>query len=534
MTAAGYTALSRPMRVGDDSNGNYLDGCIGEVRISTVERSAAWLQTTARNLLCSTASAPPPSCVAPFPASLQIPFLTVGAQQAVAATATDPDCCRVVASDDGTRVTALTSSLSMVFDRTDAGGLTELRNEEEANRTQSRNGDAAKYNVFSTQVNDGAWHFERDAAGQIEVLEATPTRLRLRQLYDYTGAIHLQRTWTVGSMPRLAIDETLVLDSDQTIRGAQGLHARGATSGGATICPSQLITSGFGTYFYCAGQASAANRIFLVTDSHESYSDMLAVALRQFVLRTDAGGSGDLRDLVGGGHSGNLLRASVRANRLGSPHDPGKPTATSTSSIHSSRGSRAAARSGSPTPTTTARPDQLSFNFFGTGWFDAGDLHRLAERLLQRGRGRLPGRLQSRVRPERQHRRQRDHPSPAALQDPPVALVRGPDRDARGHGARQRPRLHGGREAVRARLPLHGPDPVRRLHRARERRPRGRDRVPERSERAKNYTLAFPDASTWFYLGADAEVPRHQRAARDARRGHAPTCNGSTGTARAG
>ena len=112
----------------------------------------------------------------PLPASLRIPFLTLGAQQAVAATATDPDCCRVVASDDGTRVTALTSALSMVFDRTDAGGLTELRNEEEAKRIQSRNGDTARYNVFSTQLNDGAWHFERDAAGQIEVLDVIPAQ----------------------------------------------------------------------------------------------------------------------------------------------------------------------------------------------------------------------------------------------------------------------------------------------------------------------------------------------------------------------
>jgi hypothetical protein len=80
--AGSYTDLALPSRVGDDSNGNYLSGFIGEVRVSTVERSPEWLYTSARNQGCPTASVPPPSCVAPYPASLRIPFLTVGAAQA--------------------------------------------------------------------------------------------------------------------------------------------------------------------------------------------------------------------------------------------------------------------------------------------------------------------------------------------------------------------------------------------------------------------------------------------------------------------
>ena len=504
VTAAGYTALSNPTRVGDDSNGNYLVGMMAQMRISTVERSAAWLQSTARNMLCSTAAAPPPSCVAPLPASLQIPFLTVGAPQAVAATATDPDCCRVVTSDDGTRVTALTSALSMIFDRTDAGGLTELRNEEEANRTQSRNGDAAKYNVFSTQLNDGAWHFERDAAGQIEVLEATPTRLRLRQLYDYTGAIHLQRTWSVSSMPRLAIDETLVLDSDQTIRGAQGLHARGATSGGATICPSQLIPSGFGTYFYCAGQASAANRIFLVTDSHESYSDMLAVAYANSFF-------GPTR--VGAGIYENLWEAGTPETYFARAFEPtGSEVLTTQGSYRNLylfypqlAGLTSGGTQWQPYANDYRTPDQLSFNVFGTGWFDAGDLTVSPNDYYNEAEGayqvdfnpasglsvNIDGNVITRRRPLFKIRQWR------SLVDPTVtlegsALVN--DRDftadvmpfARAFHCTGATQYAGCTQLANGGLA-------------------GATEYLTDPSGARNYTLDFPDATTWFYLGADAK-----------------------------
>ncbi|MGD8894703.1 MAG: hypothetical protein PVJ73_01575, partial [Acidobacteriota bacterium] len=54
-TAGPFThgAITLPSRVGDDSNGSYLDGRIDEIRVSNVERSSQWLQTTARNQACS-------------------------------------------------------------------------------------------------------------------------------------------------------------------------------------------------------------------------------------------------------------------------------------------------------------------------------------------------------------------------------------------------------------------------------------------------------------------------------------------------
>ena len=46
---AQYPALPEYTRVGDDSNGNYHDGLIDEVRISSIARSADWIQTTYNN-----------------------------------------------------------------------------------------------------------------------------------------------------------------------------------------------------------------------------------------------------------------------------------------------------------------------------------------------------------------------------------------------------------------------------------------------------------------------------------------------------
>ena len=199
-----YTDLTNASRVGDDSNGEYVDGRIDEVRLSTVERDAGWIGTTARNQACASSSLPAPACTAPLPYTT--PFLAAGAEASQGASATTGDCCQVAVSTTATTVTLRTSDAQMVWDSTEGGGLAELYTEEEANATTNRRGDSDKYNVFSTQVNDGAWHFERDAAGTLQVLETTPVRTRLRQLYDYTATTHLDRTWSVYSYPRTVID----------------------------------------------------------------------------------------------------------------------------------------------------------------------------------------------------------------------------------------------------------------------------------------------------------------------------------------
>ncbi len=179
------------------------------------------------------------------------------------------DACRTLSTSvAGSTITVDTADVKMVWDAGVAGGgLSEFYGKTEANPGVNRRGDSAKYNVFSTQLNDGStWYFERSGAGSAELLEATATRVRLRQSYDYTAQMHLSRDWSIYAYPRLAIDEDLVLDVDQgTLRGAQGLHPKGVT-----VC-------GGANTFYCAGQSDEPNRIWVATDDAGAYSDMLAI-----------------------------------------------------------------------------------------------------------------------------------------------------------------------------------------------------------------------------------------------------------------
>jgi len=287
LTNAPLAAVLPPSRVGDDSNGNWLNGKVDEVRFSNVARSQQWLQTTARNQACSTTLPGGYNCQAYM--GITTPFLAVGAQQAVAPNNfTTSDCCRVTTGVAGSKTTVTTSGLSMVWDTAFGAGLSEVYTEEEANATINRRGDGGAYNVFSMQVNDNTpiantWHFERSAAGTLQVVEASPARVRLRQTYDYTATLHLDRTWTAGSYPRIAIDETFVVDSTQDIRGAQGLHPKGETTCADTT---------FGNTFYCAGNADGTNRFWLVTDNQATYGDMLAIPHNNtFFVRAGAGGN---------------------------------------------------------------------------------------------------------------------------------------------------------------------------------------------------------------------------------------------------
>jgi hypothetical protein len=45
-----------PRESGDDSNGNYLDGQVDEMRFSNVARSGAWITTTFQNHRCPSQS----------------------------------------------------------------------------------------------------------------------------------------------------------------------------------------------------------------------------------------------------------------------------------------------------------------------------------------------------------------------------------------------------------------------------------------------------------------------------------------------
>ncbi|MGD8894702.1 MAG: DUF2341 domain-containing protein [Acidobacteriota bacterium] len=62
--AAALGSIVLPTRLGDDSNGTYLDGQLDEVRFSNVARSANWIATTYQNHHCPSLSVNPAGCPA--------------------------------------------------------------------------------------------------------------------------------------------------------------------------------------------------------------------------------------------------------------------------------------------------------------------------------------------------------------------------------------------------------------------------------------------------------------------------------------
>ena len=357
---AQYTNLTLPTRVGDDSNGNYIDGRVDEIRISNIARSPSWIDTTARNQACASSSLPWACATIGLP--ITTPFLAPGAQQAVATTFTPSDCCKVATSTGGTTLTVQTSDVRMAWDTAFGAGLSELYSEEEANAATNRRGDSARYNVFTAQVDDGAWHFERDAAGTLQVVEASPARVRLRQLYDFTAQIHLDRIWTVSPYPRLAISSTEIFDAPISVRGASGLHPKGEAT-----CSNQT----FGSTFFCAGRADGTNLLWLVTDNDNTYDDMLAI------LETDP--------CAGRGPAGCTFQ---QASEAGTPNtyyartwEAGPPQVIPAGSYVQRTlfyprlaGLTSTGPEWQPYANDHRNPDPISPVTGGSGWFDANEL----------------------------------------------------------------------------------------------------------------------------------------------------------------
>ena len=501
-------AVTPPTRVGDDSNGNWLNGRIDEVRFSNVARSPPvapdhgaqrGLPVLDRPLRLRPRNTDSDSLPEPR-----------GPGRPERSTFTASDCCRVTTSTGGTKTTVTTSDVQMVWDTAFGAGLSELYSEEEANATVPRRGDTTKYNVFSMQVNDGSgWHFERSGgASTLQVVESSPARVRLRQLYDYTASLHLDRTWTVGSYPRMAIDETFVLDSTQDIRGAQGLHPKGETT-----CADQT----FGNTFFCAGNADGTNRFWLVTDNQNTYGDMLAVLYNNtFFGRAGAGGVYEQMFEAGTGANTyfarvfepSLLSTLVGANRNQYLFYPRFAGLTSSGTQWQ------------PYANEYRNPDNISPVTLGSGWQDAneltgaGDFYNEAEGAyafdMNPASGLsfdLDGGTFARLRPFFKIRQWRS------------LAPNGADH-ARGHESPVRHALHVGREAALPRVLV----PDGRLchqHVAGEWRAHRRERVPGgRERRAELHARLLRHQLPVLRLGL--EVPRPERAARDARRGHRP------------
>ena len=401
-------------------------------------------------------------------------------------------CSALSTSEAAGTVTVETPEVKMVWDAGagSGGGLSELYGKNEANPTVNRRGDSLKYNVFSTQLNDGTWRFERGAgAGTLELLEATATRTRVRQTYDYTADLHLDRSWTVYGYPRLAIDETLVLDVNQpALRGAQGLHPKGeAVCGGANT-------------FYCAGQSDEFAPVWLATDDAAAYSDMLAIPW-------DAPFFG--RPLTNYAWN-NALEAGAPNSWLARVHEP-DPIFTSAGSYRKHyllyphlAGLTSGGTEWQPYHDDYRTPDVLTFNFsVGTGWEDAnedtgpGDFFNEHEAAYLVDFNptlglsvNIDGNVTTRSKPFFKIRQWR------SLQDPSVSLEGTPLVNGVDYKADVKPFVRSfhctGPAEFDACTPLANGGLA------------GANEYLNDASAGKNYTLAFPDASTWFYLGAES------------------------------
>ncbi|NIQ77219.1 MAG: DUF2341 domain-containing protein, partial [Anaerolineae bacterium] len=172
-------------------------------------------------------------------------------------------------STTASTITVESPQAKLVFDAAKGAGLNQLYGKTEANPSTGR-GNAANYNLWSTQVWDTDWRYE-NGSGTLTLLESSPARVKIRQEYDYTSSIHLDRLWTiypskttsdpVPTYLKVAIEEELTFDSAQSILGATGLHANNA--------------------FFSAGLSDGPNKIWLVTDNDPAYSDILGIPYTQ-------------------------------------------------------------------------------------------------------------------------------------------------------------------------------------------------------------------------------------------------------------
>ncbi|NIQ77437.1 MAG: hypothetical protein GTO14_13105, partial [Anaerolineales bacterium] len=171
-------------------------------------------------------------------------------------------------STTSSTITVQSSQAKLVFDQAAGAGLDQFYGMTESNSSTTRRGDSARYNLWSTQINDGTWHFEQDGTGTLTLLESSPARVKIRQQYDYTSSIHLDRIWTVYPSNKVAIEEGLTFDSTQSIMGVTGIHVNA-------------------TDFFTAGISDGTDKVWLVTDDAASYSDILGIPYTQPLFGRD-------------------------------------------------------------------------------------------------------------------------------------------------------------------------------------------------------------------------------------------------------
>jgi hypothetical protein len=252
--AIGALVNTNPLVIGEEGDtgrGFNLDGTIDEVRFSKTLRSTEWIR--AQHL------------------SMSDSFIqSVGAPEAAASV--DPVATSLTTVLGAGQITVNTPDVTMVWEAAQGGGLRRLYGKNEANPGTSRVGTDGRYNLFNTDITTGSQIREVAAKGALDLLEATPTRAKVRQGRGFTPTIRIERDFTVYSFPRLGIRERLTLDTTQSVQGSTGIYAR---TEGATAPPCPGAAS-----FYCGGRSDSSNTFWLLTDSAGTYSDMLAVPTR--------------------------------------------------------------------------------------------------------------------------------------------------------------------------------------------------------------------------------------------------------------
>ncbi len=455
----------------------------------------------------------------------------------VAFNAVCPDCAPLATTEGaGTLTVTASNSFEMRFNQTTGAGIDQLYDlAEDPTRTYDLAGgvnDLRTLHDFEVAPSGGTYagvnHTTDDntAGAKVDLLEATPTRVRVRQdaffqqdggtnilgglkgIGDYsvygTGRTAVRWTETDANTPAFNYARRQV---GMTAHYTAGVPLSSYTPcfEGNAACPSAGAVAGRALSRLALGRA-AADWLLGVRNVANARTDFLTILSQDWVQATTVEYYSDTtvgqevynqvwQEAPGGGanalpsQSWNLL-TYFKPTNLSAAVGPQDPAVISRSTDYRTPA----------TPTINAEQ--------GEPVAGRRREHRHRGRLLQRVRGGL--RLQPRPGPgpRLQPRRERDHPLLALLQDPAVALGGGPADDHRGWGHEDAGhRLQGGREAGVVRclrrfnpVALDAPDRGRAHDHARHRQRGnhgGRRDIPRRSLRRRG---AGPDQQRLDHL----------------------------------
>jgi hypothetical protein len=169
-TAIASGTLTLPTRLGDDSNGNYLDGQLDEVRFSNAIRAAGYIETSFNNQ------------------NSPGTFYTVGAESTIAGASTcganGIACAALDASTTATAVTVTAAGgYEITFDNATGGQPGEFYDlvDDPGKTNDLAGGIAAQRGVFTDEVRyAGLSHRPDKSLGRAELLEITSARAKVR------------------------------------------------------------------------------------------------------------------------------------------------------------------------------------------------------------------------------------------------------------------------------------------------------------------------------------------------------------------